>query len=107
MQEAPQEVLASPSLVVEREPMEEDDSVASTDPFDSFVPDSVPRDIAEMGQKRKPAWVHQTLQDPKGHTAPRWVSRESKRPQRFGCYVTLMSSILDSEPSTYDEVVGQ
>ena len=27
------------------------------DPVDPFVPDSVPRDLAEMGQKRKPAWV--------------------------------------------------
>ena len=25
----------------------------------------------------------------------------------FGCYVALMSNILNSEPSTYDEAVGQ
>ena len=56
-QEAPQEVLASPSPAVERESMEEDDSIPLTDPIDSFVPDSFPRDIAEMCQKRKPAWV--------------------------------------------------
>ena len=39
-QEAPWEVLASPSLAVEREPMEEDDSVSLADPVDLFVPDS-------------------------------------------------------------------
>ena len=48
-QGAPQDMLASPSPAVERESMEEDDSVPPTDPVDSFVPDSVPRDIAEMG----------------------------------------------------------
>ena len=79
-QEAPQEVLASPSLAVERELMEEVDSIPSTNPVDSFVPDSVPRDITEMDQKRKPAQVCQTLQDVEGHAAPHGAPRESKRP---------------------------
>ena len=56
-------MLASPSPAVERESMEDDDPVEPTDPVVSIVPDAVPRDIAEMGQKRKPAWVRQTLQD--------------------------------------------
>ena len=56
-QEAPQEVLASPSPTIEREPMGEDDSVHLTDPLDSFILDSIPRDVAEMGKKRKPSWV--------------------------------------------------
>ena len=77
-QEAPQEMLASPSLAVERESMEEDDSVPPTDPVGSFVPDSVPRDIAEMGQKRKPAWVRQTLQDVEGHAAPRGYLKRAR-----------------------------
>ena len=33
-------MLASPSPAVERESMEEDDSVPPIDPVDSFVPDS-------------------------------------------------------------------
>ena len=60
-----------------------------------------------MGHKRKLAWVRQTLLDAEGHAAPRGATRESKRPQRFGCYVALMSSILDSKPSTYDEAASQ
>ena len=56
-QEASQEVLTSPSLAVERESMEEDDLVELTDPVDLIVPNAVPRDITEMGQKRKLAWV--------------------------------------------------
>ena len=106
-QEAPQEVLASPSPAVERKSMEEDDLAPPIDSVDSFIPNLVPRDITEMGQKRKLAWVRQTLQDAEGHTIPRGATWESKRPQRFGCYVALMSSILDLEPSTYDEAAGQ
>ena len=48
-QEAPQEVLASPSPAVEGESMEEDDSAPPADSVDSVIPDPVPRDIAEMG----------------------------------------------------------
>lgn len=63
-------MLASPSPTIERESMEEDDSVHLADAVDLFVLDLVRRDIAEMGQKRKPAWVCQTLQDVEGHAAP-------------------------------------
>ena len=78
--EAPRKVLASPFPAVERDPMKEDDSVPSIDLVDSFVPNSVPRDIAELSQKRKPAWVRQTLQDAEVHAASRGLFRESKRP---------------------------
>ena len=47
-QEAPQDVLAFPSPAIERESIE-DYSAPPADSIDSFVPDSVPRDIAEMG----------------------------------------------------------
>ena len=106
-QEAPQDVLASPSPTIERESIEEDYSAPPTDSIDSAIPNSVPKDVTEMGQKRKPAWVRQTLQDVEGHAAPQGATRERKRPQRFGCYIALMSNILDSKPSNYDEVASQ
>ena len=87
-------MLDSPSPVVEREPMREDDSTPSTDPIDSFVPDSVSRDIAELGQKRNLAWVHQTLQDDEGHAAPHGAPRERNIPHIFRFYVALMKSIF-------------
>jgi hypothetical protein len=59
--EAPREVLDSPSHVVERESMEEDHLAPLVDSVDSFIPDLVPRDIVEMGQKRNLAWVRKTL----------------------------------------------
>jgi hypothetical protein len=34
-------------------------------------------------------------------------SRESKRPHKFSSYVALMSKIIDSEPSTYEEAAKQ
>ena len=85
-QDASQKVLASPSPPAEKETLE-DDSVEPTDPVDPAVPDSVSRDTTILGQKRRPTWVRQTLQDTEGHTAPRGLFRESKRPQRYGCYV--------------------
>ena len=66
--------------MVERESMEEEYSTPPLDSVDSIIPDSVPKDIAEMGQKRKLAWVRQTLQDAEGHEAPRGATWESKRP---------------------------
>ena len=73
-----------------------------TNPVDLVIPDSIPKDTVVLGHKRRPAWVRQTLQDAEGHVAPR-PYRESKKPQRYLCYIALMSSLLDSEPSTYEE----
>ena len=55
-----QELLASPSLAAKRETME-DDIIEPTDPIDPIVPDPVPRDVAILGQKRRPTWARQTL----------------------------------------------
>ena len=62
----------------------------------------VPRDTIVLGKQRRPTWARQTLQDVEGHVAPCpfW---ESKRLQRYGCYIALMRSLLDSELSTYEE----
>ena len=50
-------MLASPSPAIERESIEEDYSTPPTDLVDSAIPNSIPRDVVEMGQERKPAWV--------------------------------------------------
>jgi len=73
-----QELLASPSPPAEKETME-DDVIEPIDLVDPMIPDPVPRDIAVMGQKRRPTWARQTLQDAKGHVAP-CSFRERKRP---------------------------
>ena len=99
-----QELLVSPSPPAERETMEDDiiEPIDPVVPVVPVVPDPIPRDIAMMGQKRRPTWVHQTLHDAEGHAAP-CLFRESKRSQRYGCYVTLMRNLLNSKPATYEE----
>ena len=48
-QESPQDVLASPYPVIERESIKEDYLAPPVDAIDSSIPDSVPRDVVEMG----------------------------------------------------------
>jgi hypothetical protein len=74
------------------------------DPIDLVAPVDVPRDIA-VGRKR-PAWARQTLQEAEGHATPRGTFRERKRPQRYSCYATTMSHIIDFEPSCYEEATS-
>jgi hypothetical protein len=47
------------------------------------------------------------LQEVEGHAAPKGSFRESKRPHKFSSYVVLMSKIIDSKPSTFEEVAKQ
>ena len=70
------------------------DVIEPIDPIDPVVLDPVSKDTAILGQKRRSTWACQTLQDVEGHVAPR-PFRESKRPQRYGCYVALMGNLLD------------
>ena len=51
-----QKLLASPPPPAEKETLE-DDIVEPTDAVAPVVPDAIPRDIAILGQKRRPAWV--------------------------------------------------
>ena len=71
------------------------------DPIDPVEPVDAPTDMAVS--RKRPRWAQETLQDDEGHKAPHEIHRESKRPERFSSYVTLMSHIIDSEPTTYEE----
>lgn len=55
--------------------------------------------------KRRPLWLHDTLQDANKHAAPRGTFRESKKPCQFQGYVVAMSNIIQVEPCTFEEVV--
>ena len=57
--------------------------------------------------KRRLAWLRDTLQEAEKHIAPPGTFRESRRPQNFSRYVAQMSHIIDTEPSSYEEVAGQ
>jgi hypothetical protein len=47
------------------------------------------------------------LKDAEGHVAPRGTFKESRPLQRFSSYVALMSNIIDSEPSSFEEAICQ
>jgi hypothetical protein len=60
-----------------------------------------------MAIRKRPTWIQNTLHEDGGHATPKGSFRESKRPHKFSSYVALMSNIIDSEPSTFEEVVDK
>lgn len=60
-----------------------------------------------LGTSKRPTWLRDTLQDAEGHVAPRGTFRESKRPHRYSIYMTLMSHVIGSKPSIYEDVASQ
>jgi hypothetical protein len=45
------------------------------------------------------------LQEAEKHKSPSGTFKQSKKPKRFSSYATLMTSIVNAEPSTFEEVV--
>jgi hypothetical protein len=54
------------------------------------------RHVDPLVNKRRLAWLQNTLQEAEGHTTPKGSFREVKRPHNFSIYVTLMRNIIDS-----------
>lgn len=71
------------------------------DSVEPAQPIELPREVTLV--KRKLAWLRETLQEGEKHGAPEGAFRESKRPNRFSSYMALMSNIINSEPSCYDQ----
>ena len=57
--------------------------------------------------KRRPSWLRETLEDAKRHIAPRGTFRESKKSNRYQGYLTTMSTIIQNEPSSFEEAMKQ
>ena len=55
--------------------------------------------------KRRPSWLRDTLEDVERHIAPRGTFRESKKLNRYQGYLVAMSTIVQSEPGMFEEVV--
>jgi hypothetical protein len=68
-------------------------------PLEPVEPVVVPKN------KKRPAWLGSTLQEAERHKAPSGTFRESKRPKRFSSYATLMTSLINAKPSTFEEAV--
>jgi len=58
-------------------------------------------------RQRKPKWLQDTLRDATSVTKPKRPVRESRPLERFCSYMEMATSILDSEPSSYEEAVSQ
>jgi hypothetical protein len=54
--------------------------------------------------KRKPKWLQDTLKDAQSVGSLKRAARESRPPERFCSYVALVTNIIESEPSSYEEV---
>ena len=57
--------------------------------------------------KRKPKWLQDTLRDATSVAEPKRLVRESRPPERYCSYMAMVTSILDSEPSSYEEAASQ
>jgi hypothetical protein len=80
----------------EQQPSDHEESKEFVDPSDP------PSD-----EDTRPRWLRETLKDVEGHTTPRGTFKERRPLQRFSSYVALMSNIIDSKPSSFEEVTCQ
>jgi hypothetical protein len=68
--------------------------------------ESPPQDTTS--ERRKPKWLQDTLREAQGSVGnPRQAVRESKPPERFCSYIAMVSSIRESEPSTFEEATSR
>eukprot|EP00253_Pinus_taeda_P003735 PITA_03735 len=68
------------------------------DPIDPPLPEP-------SSSRKRPSWLRGTLDGAEGHIAPRGTFRESKKPTRYQGYFTIMSTIIQNEPSSFEEAV--
>jgi hypothetical protein len=68
--------------------------------------ESPPQDTSS--ERRKPKWLQDTLREAQCSVGnPRQAVRESKPPERFCSYIAMVSSIRESEPSTFEEATSR
>ena len=54
---------------------------------------------------KRPSWLRDTLEDVEGHAAQRGTFRKSKKPSRYQGYLAAMSTIVQSEPGSFEEAI--
>lgn len=55
--------------------------------------------------RKRPLWLKATLEDAARHIAPRGTFHEGKKSNKYQGYLVVMSTIVQSEPCTFEEVV--
>jgi len=82
----------------------EDEMIPNVDePMDPIDP--LPREPSSP--KKRPSWLRETLEDAKRYIAPRGTFCESKKPNGYQGYLTTMSTIIQNEPSSFEEAMEQ
>ena len=71
------------------------------EPMDPIDPP--PQELSSS--KKRPSWLRETPEDAERHIAPRGNFRESKKPTRYQGYLTIMSTIIQNEPTSFEEAV--
>jgi hypothetical protein len=57
---------------------------------------------------RNPKWLQDILRDAQGSVGyPNQAVRERKPPEKFCSYIAMVSSIWESEPSTFEEATSR
>jgi len=86
-----------------REPKEKDDESMPDveEPMDPIDPPP----YEPSSSRKRPSWLKGLLDDAEGHAAPRGTFRESKKPNRYQGYLTIMSKIIQNEPSSFSDAV--
>ena len=54
-------------------------------------------------RKRRPKWLQDTLKEGETVGAPKKQVRERRPPKRFGSYIAMVTNIIETEPSSYEE----
>jgi hypothetical protein len=85
-----------------------DEPRAETSSAGSQTLEEVKEQSAPSTSVRRLRWFEQTLRDAREHVKPpRTTLQESKPPRKFPTYMALMTNIIDSEPSNFEEAASQ
>ena len=69
---------------------------------DEDVEEGLPQDATS--RKRKPSWLRELVKEAEEFVGPpKREVRESKAPERFSSYMAQVTSLRQSEPTTYEE----
>jgi hypothetical protein len=55
--------------------------------------------------RKRPTWLETTLQEEEKHKAPIGTFRQRKKPKMFTSYATLVISLVNEKPSTFEEAI--
>jgi hypothetical protein len=86
-------------------PKDEQRSTASSS---GSQPSSDEESLTPPSSVRRPLWSTQTLRDAQEHVeAPKSTFKESRPSRKFPNYLALLSSIINVEPSSFEEAADQ